>query len=80
MTSSKENEEKQQKSINEAIKKLDTSDFIFHKLAPEETVARLHTNLQNGLSTDEAEKRVKVHGLNELDKEKETSLLERILE
>jgi len=38
MSGSKETELKQQKQINEAIKKLDTSSFIYHKLTTEEAL------------------------------------------
>jgi magnesium-transporting ATPase (P-type) len=80
MSISKELEQKHQEEISKAIKKLDTSSFIFHKLSPEDTVAKLKTNLKQGLSDEEAQKRIKEYGLNELEQEAETSLWERILE
>ena len=58
MSGSKETEEKQQKQINEAIKKLDISSFIYHKLGVEEVIEKLNTNPKTGLTTGEAEKRI----------------------
>jgi len=46
MSISKELEQKHQEEISKAIKKLDTSSFIFHKLSPEDTVVKLKTNLK----------------------------------
>ena len=78
--SSKEQEEKTQKQVNEAIQKLDTSRFTVHKMTVAETQTHLQTSLETGLSKAEVEKRLAKYGRNELDKEEEKSLWERIIE
>ena len=54
------------------------SDFHFQSV--DETVETLHTNLQRGLRDGDVELKRKKYGLNELDKEEEKSLWERIKE
>lgn len=77
---SKETELKHQEEVNKAIQKLDTSAFTIHKLTVEEALTKLKTDPKKGLTTTEAEKRLKENGPNELDAEPETSLLEQVLE
>lgn len=50
MSGSKENEDKKTELINEAIKKLDTSDFIYHKLPVSECMSKLGADLDKGLT------------------------------
>lgn len=50
-----------------------------HTLCIEETVKNLDTSLEVGLTSEEAKKRLKKYGLNELAKGKKTTLLQRII-
>ena len=59
---------------------MDTSSFTFHKQSVEETCKSLTTDLKTGLTSAEAEKRLKEYGPNELDKEEDKTLWERIME
>jgi len=59
---------------------LDTSKFTAHKMSVEEALKQYQTDLKKGLTSAEAEKRLKEHGPNELDAEEEKSLWERIIE
>lgn len=63
-----------------ALKDLKTSDFKFHRMSPKEVIAQLGSDLNSGLTSDEAKQRSEKYGLNELEKEEETSLWERIKE
>jgi Ca2+-transporting ATPase len=49
-------------------------------MSSEDVLKNMGTDFNTGLSSAEVEKRQKEHGLNELDKEEETSLWERIKE
>jgi magnesium-transporting ATPase (P-type) len=80
MSGSKEAELKKTEQINEAIKKLDTSAFTIHRKTVEESIKDLGADRVKGLTSAQAEKKVAEHGLNELEKEEETSIWERILE
>ena len=60
--------------------KMDTSSFTFHKQSVEETCKSLTVDLKKGLTSAEAEKRLKEYGPNELDKEEDKTLWERIME
>lgn len=64
----------------DAISKLDTSGFTVHKMSVDQAIAHLKTNIKTGLTSGEAEKRLEQYGANELDKEEEKSLWERIIE
>jgi Ca2+-transporting ATPase len=59
---------------------MDTSSFTFHKQSVEETCKSLTVDLKKGLTSAEAEKRLKEHGSNELEKEEDKTLYERIME
>jgi magnesium-transporting ATPase (P-type) len=52
----------------------------FHKKTVEEVVKELSTNLSKGLTEAEAEKRLKEYGPNQLEKEEEESLWDKIKE
>jgi magnesium-transporting ATPase (P-type) len=64
----------------EALSKLNTGDFQYHKKLAEDVIKQLTTNEKTGLTQAEAEKRLKEYGPNELDKEEEESLWEKIKE
>ena len=64
----------------EALSKLNTGDFQYHKKLAEDVIKQLNTNEKTGLTQVEAEKRLKEYGPNELDKEEEESLWEKIKE
>lgn len=49
-------------------------------MTPEETLAQVKADKLRGLSSDEAERRIKEHGANELDEEEGESLWEKIKE
>ena len=62
------------------MSKLDTSKFTVHQKSVQETASYLKTSLETGLSTKEIAARLEKYGHNELDKEEEKSLWERIVE
>jgi Ca2+-transporting ATPase len=65
----------------EALKKLETkADFYFHKQTPQEVLKHFDVEYGTGLLKNEVKRRQAKHGLNELEKEEETSLWERIKE
>lgn len=64
----------------EALKKLDLGAFQYHKKTAEQVLVDLGTNLKSGLSQKEAEARIEKYGYNQLEKEEEVSLWERIKE
>jgi len=64
----------------EALSKLNTGDFQYHKKLAEDVIKQLNTNEKTGLTQVEAEKRLKEFGPNELDKEEEESLWAKIKE
>lgn len=66
--------------MSEALSKLDTSKFTVHQKSVQETASYLKTSLETGLSTKEIAARLEKYGHNELDKEEEKSLWERIVE
>jgi magnesium-transporting ATPase (P-type) len=80
MSGTKESEDKKAELVNEAIKKLDTSGFTHHKLTVEESLKKLGASLENGLTEQAVKEMQGKVGLNELDKEEETTLWERIME
>jgi len=81
MTSNKLKAEEEQEHLQqELLAKLDTSKFVAHKLTVEDAVKHFKTNLQTGLTSAEAAKRLAEHGPNELDAEEDKSLWERIVE
>jgi magnesium-transporting ATPase (P-type) len=73
-------EEGKLKVTAEALQKLNISEFQYHRMEHNKVMEELKTSPTTGLSTAEAEKRGKEHGLNELDKEEEESLWEKIKE
>jgi magnesium-transporting ATPase (P-type) len=73
-------EEGKLKVTAEALQKLNISEFQYHRMEHNKVIEELKTSHQTGLSTAEAEKRAKEFGLNELDKEEEESLWEKIKE
>jgi magnesium-transporting ATPase (P-type) len=80
MSLSKEAEEKRNEEVNKAISKLDTSDFKYHKLSTQECIKQLRVDTEAGLSDAEVDTRRKEFGSNELDKEDDKTLWERIAE
>lgn len=80
MSGSKEAEIKKTEAINEAIKKLDVSVFTTHKLSVDEAIKKFETNKTNGLTEKQAAERLAKYGPNELDKEEEETIWEKILE
>jgi magnesium-transporting ATPase (P-type) len=73
-------EDKQNVLQAELIKKMDSSKFTAHKLSVQDAEKHYTTSLTKGLTQAEVEKRQKEHGLNELDKEEDKTLWERIME
>ena len=80
MTSKIEEEQKQKQLVAGFTSKMDTSAFTFHRQSVEEACASLKTDLKTGLSSAEASERLKKYGSNELDKEEDKTLWERIME
>ena len=65
----------------DALKKLGSvSDFKYHKHSSEEVLDMLSSNIENGLSEEQAEKNSEKYRTNELEAEVEKSLWERIKE
>jgi magnesium-transporting ATPase (P-type) len=62
------------------LKKLDLKEFQYHKKSVEDVVKGLDTSLERGLTQAEAEKRLKEYGQNQLEKEEEESLWDKIKE
>jgi P-type Ca2+ transporter type 2C len=62
------------------LKKLDLKEFQYHKKTVEDVVSDLATNLERGLTQKEAESRLLQYGPNQLEKEEEESLFEKIKE
>lgn len=75
----KGNESKLQATAK-ALKQLDLKEFQYHKKNVEEVVKDLQTNLKTGLTQAEAEKRLEKYGHNQLEKEEEESLWDKIKE
>ena len=59
---------------------MDISAFTFHKKTVDEVLHELQTNLDTGLTQKEAEARLEKYGHNQLEKEEEESLWEKIKE
>lgn len=68
------------KATAEALKKLDLKEFQYHKKTVETVVAEIKTDLRTGLTQKEAESRLLQYGPNQLEKEEEESLFEKIKE
>jgi P-type Ca2+ transporter type 2C len=64
----------------DALEKLDISAFTFHKKSVEDVLQELQTSLDTGLTQKEAEARLAKYGHNELEKEEEESIWEKIKE
>lgn len=79
MSGSKEAESKKLELINQAIQKLDTSGFVFHKKSVSETYKELESSAK-GLTSHEAKSRLEKFGPNELEEEAEESLWQKIME
>ncbi len=75
----KGNENKLQATAT-ALKKLDLKEFQYHKKSVEDVVKELKTSLDRGLTKEEAENRLKEYGQNQLEKEEEESLWDKIKE
>lgn len=73
-------QENKLKATAEALKKLDLKEFQYHKKTVEEVVKEIQTDLKTGLSSKEAEARLSKYGPNQLEKEEEESLFEKIKE
>ena len=74
-------EEAKLKLTADAISKLGSlADFKYHKMSSEAVVKHFNSDSSAGLSQKEAKIRGERDGLNELDKEEETSLWDRIKE
>lgn len=80
MSNKLEAEEKLTAVQADLLKKLDTSKFTVHKLTVAQAVKELNTDLEKGLSSAEAAKRLEKYGPNELEAEPEKTLWERIAE
>lgn len=68
------------KATAEALKKLDTKEFQYHKKEVKEVVRELKTDLVKGLTSQQAKDLLEKHGHNQLDKGEEESLWEKIKE
>jgi len=68
------------KATAEALKKLDLKEFQYHKKTVETVITDIKTDLTTGLTQKEAESRLLQYGHNQLEKEEEESLLEKIKE
>lgn len=55
-------------------------DFIAYKASVEETIAKLVSNADQGLSTDEAQKRLEQYGHNEIQTEEARTLLQKFID
>lgn len=65
----------------DALKKLESiSDFKFHSMSGDEVVKHFNSNSKNGLSDSQVKANVEKYGLNELEKEEEDSLWDKIKE
>lgn len=53
---------------------------MWHLMTKEEVKRKLKTDFQNGLSDDEAKRRLLEHGENKLEKKKKTSLFIRFIQ
>ena len=73
-------EEEKLKVTAKALQKLNTAEFQFHKMEATDVLKQLKVDPAKGLDDAEVARRQKEYGLNELDKEEETSLWERIKE
>ena len=73
-------EDEKLKVTAKALQKLNTAEFQFHKMEAADVLNNLKVDVKCGLSTAEVARRQKEYGLNELEKEEETSLWERIRE
>ena len=68
------------KATAKALKNLDLKEFQYHKKTVEEVVSELKTDLKTGLTQKEADSRLLQYGHNQLEKEEEESLFEKIKE
>jgi len=74
-------EEAKLKVTADALKKLESiSDFKFHKMSTSEVLKHFGSNIESGLTEAEATKRLLKHGKNELEKEEEESIWDKIKE
>lgn len=80
MSGSKEAEIKKTQAVNEAIKKLNVSTFTVHKDSIDEAIKKFETNKTNGLTEKQAAERLAKYGPNELEKEEEETIWEKIIE
>ena len=73
-------EESKIKATAAALSKLDIKDFKYHQLEVQDVLKELGTNLEKGLTAAQHKERLEKYGLNQLDKEEDKSLWERIKE
>ena len=75
-----EEEQKRNELVSGKINEMDTSKFVAHTLTIEDAEKHFETNLKLGLTSEEAKVRLDKEGPNELEKEDDKSLFERIME
>jgi len=80
MSVSKEAEEKNAEVLQKALNKLDMSQLTHHKESVQGSLKILEVDPNKGLSSNEHKARLERHGPNELEKEEEKTLWERIME
>ena len=68
------------KATAEALKKLDLKEFQYHKKSVEEVLKELGTDLKRGITQQEADARLQKYGPNQLEKEENESLWDKIKE
>jgi Ca2+-transporting ATPase len=73
-------EESKIKITAEKISQLDVKDFKYHKMDAKDIISKLNSNYEQGLTSAEAASRLNQYGPNELEKEEETPLWEKIKE
>jgi magnesium-transporting ATPase (P-type) len=73
-------EEAKIKLTAEKLKDLDVSEFKYHKMDVKEVIKQLNSNSDRGLTQKDAEERLAKDGPNELEKEEETPLWDKIKE
>lgn len=73
-------EESKLKVQAEAIQKLQTDDFKYHRMSVKEVLEHFKSSAASGLSDQEAKQRLEEHGPNQLEDEEEESIWEKIKE
>lgn len=80
MSSKIEEEKQRQETVSKIIKNMDTSAFTVHTMSVEDALKHLKADRKQGLTSEEAGKRLQTHGPNELEGEEEKSIWARIAE